>query len=97
MRALRSLMDRIAPAFEHDGPLAFLYPFYEATDTFLFTPGKVTRSASHVRDGIDLKRMMFFVIIALIPSIIMALYNTGYQAQVAIAQGAVPLDDLGRN
>jgi len=93
MRALRSLMDRIAPAFEHGGPLAFLYPFYEATDTLLFTPGKVTRSASHVRDGIDLKRMMFFVIIALIPSIIMALYNTGYQAQVALAQGAVPLDD----
>jgi Na+-transporting NADH:ubiquinone oxidoreductase subunit B len=46
-----------------------------------------------VRDGIDLKRMMFIVVIALVPCILFAVYNTGYQAQFAIAHGAVPLDD----
>ncbi len=93
MRALRSVMDRLAPTFEHGGSLSWLYPFYEAIDTMLFTPGRVTRTASHMRDSMDLKRMMSFVIIALVPTIVMALYNTGYQAQVAIAQGAAPLDD----
>ncbi|QGJ70238.1 Na(+)-translocating NADH-quinone reductase subunit B [Planctomycetales bacterium 10988] len=67
-----------------------LYPLYEATDTFLYTPGEVTKNASHVRDALDLKRMMITVVVALIPCTLMALYNTGYQANVAIAnvQGA---------
>ena len=54
-------------------------------DTFLFTPGEVTKGASHVRDGMDLKRMMITVVIALIPCIIMAMVNTGYQSNLAIA------------
>ena len=93
MRLLRSFLDRIAPAFDEGRPLAPLWPFYDAIDTAMFTPGTVTRAASHVRDGLDFKRMMSFVIIALIPTIMMAMYNTGYQAQLAIAQGAQPLAD----
>jgi Na+-transporting NADH:ubiquinone oxidoreductase subunit B len=93
MRALRSLLDRLAPTFEEGGLLAPLWPFYDALDTMLFTPGQVTRTAPHIRDGLDFKRMMFFVIIALIPATVMAMYNTGYQAQTAILQGAIPLDD----
>lgn len=93
MRPLREMLDKIAPAFEAGGRLERLYPLYEAVDTILYTPGKVTRTASHVRDGLDLKRMMSIVVVALIPCIAMAMYNTGYQAQLAIAQGAVPLDD----
>jgi Na+-transporting NADH:ubiquinone oxidoreductase subunit B len=93
VRRLRAGLDRIAPTFQQGGRLAWFHPVYEMVDTILYTPGRATRTASHVRDGIDLKRMMTVVVIALIPCMLMALYNTGYQAQLAIAQGAPPLDD----
>lgn len=93
IKQLRKFLDRIAPTFEPGGRLERLFPVYEVMDTVLFTPGKVTRTASHVRDGLDLKRMMIVVVVALIPCILMAMYNVGYQAQYAIAQGAIPLDD----
>lgn len=90
---LRRALERIGPYFADGGPLHWLGPLYEAADTALFSPGHVTRTAPHVRDGLDVKRMMGIVVIALLPVILMALYNTGYQAQYAIAQGAAPLDD----
>ena len=93
MGMLRKRIDRIAPIFERGGKLESLHPLYEAIDTFLYTPGTVTRTASHVRDGLDLKRMMFTVVIALIPCLLMAFYNTGYQAFLAIDAGARPLSD----
>ena len=70
--------------FEKGGKLEKLYPLFEATESFLYTPGKVTKTASHVRDFMDLKRVMMTVVIALIPAVIMALYNTGYQANLAL-------------
>ena len=76
-----------APLFEKGGKLERFYPLYEANDTFLFTPGSVTKGAAHVRDGIDLKRIMIAVVVALTPCILMALYNTGYQANVALQEG----------
>ncbi len=91
--ALRRALDRLGPFFEDGGPLSWLEPLYEAADTALYSPGHVTRTAPHVRDALDVKRMMGMVVIALVPCVLMALYNTGYQAQYAIAQGAVPLDD----
>jgi Na+-transporting NADH:ubiquinone oxidoreductase subunit B len=90
---LRKQLDKLAPLFHKGGKLEKLYPLYEATDTFLYTPGEVTRAPSHVRDGIDQKRMMFTVVIALIPCILMAMYNTGYQAHYYISQGASALDN----
>ena len=60
---------------------------YEALDTFLYTPSDTTGNASHVRDGINLKRLMSLVIVALVPCIYMAMHNTGYQANYAVAQG----------
>ena len=89
---LRKWLDKVEPLFQEGGRLSKLYPLYEATDTFLYTPTSVTRNASHVRDGIDLKRMMVLVVIALGPCFFMAFYNTGYQANLAISQGASPLD-----
>ena len=94
MKFLRDMHDLVAPHFEKGGKLEKLYPLWEAHDTAMFTPGKVTRTAPHVRDGIDLKRMMVTVVVALLPCILFAIYNTGYQAQYAIAHGAAPLDDL---
>ena len=73
------------PLFEKGGKFEKLYPLYEAQDTFLYTPGEVTSEASHVRDSIDLKRMMSMVIVALLPCVFMALYNTGYQANAAMS------------
>jgi len=84
---LRTLLDKIEPLFHEGGPLEKLYPLYEANDTFLYTPGEVSKGETHVRDAIDLKRMMSMVIVALIPCILMAMYNTGYQAQKIFANG----------
>ena len=78
--------------FGKGGPLERLYPLHEANDTFLRTPGHVTRGASHARDAIDLKRLMITVVVALSGCMLMAMYNTGYQAHLAIEAGAAPLD-----
>jgi len=88
---LRQLLDKVEPLFHKGGPLEKLYPLYEANDTFLYTPGEVTEGQTHVRDAIDTKRMMTMVIVALLPCILMACYNTGFQAQKTIATtGYVP-------
>jgi Na+-transporting NADH:ubiquinone oxidoreductase subunit B len=92
MQFLRKLLDKQAKHFHKGGRFEKLYPLWEANDTFLFTPGEVTKRASHARDGLDLKRMMMTVVIALAGCLYMALYNTGYQANLAISQGAPPLE-----
>ncbi len=85
MKFLRSFLDSQEKHFQEGGKLERLYPLYEATDTLLYSEGKVTKCASHVRDALDLKRTMTWVVIALIPTVIMALYNTGMQANTALA------------
>jgi Na+-transporting NADH:ubiquinone oxidoreductase subunit B len=89
MRWLRQLLDKQAPRFD-EGKLKKLRPLYEATDTFLFTPGIVTSGASHVRDGLDTKRLMGLVVLALTPCVFMACYNTGYQANLSYADYTKP-------
>ena len=84
---LRKMLDKVEPLFHKGGRLEKLYPLYEANDTFLYTPGEVAKGSTHVRDAIDLKRMMSMVIVALLPCILMAMYNTGYQAQKLYASG----------
>ena len=84
MKALRNLLDQIEPFVRKGEPLEKLYPQYEALDTFLFTPGQVTKGPTHLRDSIDLKRTMITVIAALVPCIFMAMWNTGYQANLAM-------------
>ena len=86
MKVLRDLLDQIEPFVRKGEPLEKLYPQYEALDTFLFTPGQVTKGPTHVRDSIDLKRPMITVIAALVPCIFMAMWNTGYQANLAMQQ-----------
>jgi Na+-transporting NADH:ubiquinone oxidoreductase subunit B len=77
-------MERIRPAFEEDGRLHRLYPLYEALDTFLYATGDVTRVSPHVRDSVDLKRIMITVVVSLMPCVFMAIWNTGYQANSAM-------------
>jgi Na+-transporting NADH:ubiquinone oxidoreductase subunit B len=89
---LRKLLDKLAHSFEKGGKYEKLYPLYEAADTFLYTPPDVAKRDAHVRDALDLKRMMMTVVIALIPCVLFAMYNTGLQAHLMIAKGAAPLD-----
>ncbi|MGR8940582.1 MAG: NADH:ubiquinone reductase (Na(+)-transporting) subunit B [Gammaproteobacteria bacterium] len=80
----REFLDKLEPHFVKGGRLEKYYGLYEMVDTFLYTPPTVTRGTTHVRDGNDLKRTMTFVVIATAFCILMALYNTGYQANQAI-------------
>ena len=82
---LRAYLDRIHPQFAKGGPLEKYYAIYEMVDTFLYTPSDVTPTAPHVRDGLDLKRVMTYVWIAAMPCAFMACWNTGYQANLALA------------
>jgi Na+-transporting NADH:ubiquinone oxidoreductase subunit B len=84
MRALRQLLDRIGRPFHPGGRLERFYPLYEAADTFFYAPGSVTRGGAHVRDALDLKRMMILVVIAALPCVFMAMLNTGLQANLAL-------------
>ncbi len=88
MKALRDALDKAHPLFDKDGPLSFAYPMYEALDTFMYTPGEVAHGSTHVRDGIDLKRMMITVVVALIPVTLFGMWNVGYQANHAIQEMA---------
>ncbi|HEY5675122.1 MAG TPA: NADH:ubiquinone reductase (Na(+)-transporting) subunit B [Malonomonas sp.] len=84
MKALRTLLDKLHPQFTKGGKFERLYPLYEAADSFIYTPGEVTDGAPHVRDAIDLKRVMITVVVALLPCFFMAMWNTGYQANSAL-------------
>lgn len=90
---LRKFLDKQGKAFAKGGRFEKLYPLYEAIDTFLYTPGAVAKKASFVRDAVDLKRMMFTVVIAMTPAILFGIYNTGYQANLAMASGLSALDN----
>ena len=61
MDRFRAFLDRVGLPFQPGGPLQKWFPLYDALDTIFYTPGKVTRSAAHVRDGVDLKRVMITV------------------------------------
>ncbi|MEE9354560.1 MAG: NADH:ubiquinone reductase (Na(+)-transporting) subunit B [Methylococcaceae bacterium] len=80
----RDILDKIEPHFTKGGKLEKYYGLYEMVDTFIYTPADVTRGTTHVRDGTDLKRTMTFVVIATLFCVLMAMYNTGYQANFAM-------------
>ena len=79
MNVLRNIVDRIKPTFEKGGKLGFLHSTFDAFETFLFVPNTVTKRGAHVRDCVDLKRVMIMVVIALVPAMLFGIWNTGYQ------------------
>lgn len=83
MKALRKLVDNIKPTFSKGGKLSFLHSSFDAFETFLFVPDKVTFKGTHVRDSIDLKRTMTMVITALMPALLFGMWNVGYQHSIA--------------
>ncbi|MDA7430810.1 NADH:ubiquinone reductase (Na(+)-transporting) subunit B [Primorskyibacter aestuariivivens] len=82
---LRSFFDSVEPHFTKGGKWEKYFPVYEMVESFLYTPKTVTTAAPHARSYIDMKRIMTYVVIATIPCILMALYNTGYQTNMALA------------
>ena len=83
MNGLRNLVDKIKPTFEKGGKLGFLHSTFDAFETFLFVPNTVTKKGSHVRDCVDLKRVMIMVVLALVPAMLFGIWNTGYQHSLA--------------
>lgn len=84
MKFLENLFHSQEHHFTKGGKLQKLYPLFEAIDTFAFTPKDQTKGSTHVRDHIDLKRVMISVAFALTPLLIFTLYNTGYQTILAL-------------
>ena len=72
--------------FDKGGKLGFLHSTYDAFDTFLRVPGTITRRGAHVRDIVDLKRIMIIVVLALVPAALFGMWNVGYQHCLATGQ-----------
>ena len=79
MDFIRKQVDVLKRPFTKGGKLEKLYPAFNAFETMLFVPDHTTSKGSHIRDGVDLKRTMITVIIALVPALFYGMYNTGYQ------------------
>lgn len=84
MKALEQLMQKTKPNKDAKFPLA--YWIWDGTYTFLFTPDHTNKKGVHIRDGVDLKRTMFMVIIALIPALLFGIWNTGHQHYLALGE-----------
>jgi Na+-transporting NADH:ubiquinone oxidoreductase subunit B len=69
----------IEPLFHKDGKFEKFFPLFEAQDTFLLTPPDTTKGMTHVRDAVDLKRVMFTVVVALLPCLLWGMFNAGHQ------------------
>ena len=80
---MKQLFDKMAPIFEKGGKLEALYPVYEAAATIFYSPNYVTARPSHVRDPIDLKRVMIPVWLAAFPAMFFGWYFAGSQAALA--------------
>jgi Na+-transporting NADH:ubiquinone oxidoreductase subunit B len=93
MKALKRLFNATRPHFETGGRLEKLHPLFDAIETVAFAPALTTTADAHVRDSLDLKRYMTFVIIALMPPFFFGIYNTGYQSHLAsgLSLGFVPV------
>lgn len=86
MKVLRNYLDKIKPQFEKGGKFEKLHSTFEAFETFLFVPDKVTKTGAHIRDAADSKRTMFLVVVALIPALLFGMWNTGYQHFIALGE-----------
>ena len=85
--SLKKFLEDIEPLFEQGGKCEKWYALYEAVATILYTPGLVTKNGTHVRDSIDLKRIMILVWMMTFPAMFYGMYNVGLQANMALANG----------
>ncbi len=88
MKGLRKYIDKIKPQFEKGGRFEKLHSTFDAFETFLFVPNKVTRRGTHIRDKIDMKRTMSMVVFAMVPTLLFGIWNAGHQHFIAIGENA---------
>lgn len=86
MKVLQDLLESVKPNFDKGGKLEKFWPVYDGFATFLFVPGHTAHSGAHIRDGIDLKRTMNTVIMALIPTLLFGMWNVGYHHFLALGE-----------
>ena len=86
MNQLRNSLDRLRPSFSKNGQFEKYSAIYEMVDNLIYTPSTITKTAPHVRDGIDLKRVMTFIVLAVLPCIFVGVWNIGYQANTAMTE-----------
>ena len=91
---LKAYLEKIEPNFEAGGKHEKWYALYEAAATIFYTPGKVNKTGTHVKDSIDLKRIMIFVWMATFPAMFYGMYNIGHQAHDAILMAGATLPDM---
>jgi Na+-transporting NADH:ubiquinone oxidoreductase subunit B len=84
---MRKFLDSIEHHFQEGGKLQNYYALYEVIDTFLYSPSSTTRTTAHVRDGVDLKRIMITVWLAAFPAMFYGMYNLGFQANTILGSG----------
>ncbi len=84
MNILRKYFNKIKPNFEKGARFGALHSSFEAFESFLFVPDTVTKKGTHIKDSIDLKRVMTVVLIALIPALLFGMWNIGYQHNLAV-------------
>jgi len=83
LKPIQNLVESLEPHFKEGGKYEKYHPAFDALSTFLFVPGHTTESGVHIRDAMDLKRTMFTVVIALIPTLLFGMWNVGYQHYLA--------------
>lgn len=90
---LRKVLDKIEPEFHSGGKYEKWYALFEAVDTIFYRPSSVTKNGSHVRDAVDMKRIMILVWMCTFPAMFFGMYNIGFQANTAMeAMGVAPAD-----
>ncbi len=94
MNFLKKILAESGKLFEKGKPLSFAYPLWEATDTILLSTNSQNKSGPHIRDNMDIKRTMFFVVIALIPCYLFGAYNIGYLHSAAMGISSSILSDF---
>ena len=94
MNFLKKILAESGKLFEEGKPLSFAYPLWEATDTILFSTNSQNKSGPHIRDNMDIKRTMFFVVIALIPCYLFGAYNIGYLHSAAMGESSSIINDF---
>ena len=83
--AMRDFLDKLAPNFHAGGKYEKYYPVYEMVDTIFYSPGRVTQGASHVRDAVDMKRVMTTVWWCAFFPMLAGMYIVGHNALIAMA------------
>lgn len=94
MGIIRNTFDKYKPLFDKGGKLEKFAPGFNAFDTLLFVPNHTTKHGAHIRDGVDLKRVMITVVLALVPALIFGMWNVGFQHFSQLGEAGTFVDYL---